>query len=173
MWKLTKYNWPLLLECLWYLHKWDKVIRKQAYASWKHNLDSAHANKTTTDLSATSLSPQQLHTFSKHIDVIVRHYPKELNCMRRSLALKSIIERRSGKCKLHIGVKLELTEPSTVSSENAQTKKNENKPKTPTMAAHAWITVNTFIVNDTPEKIAEYQEITRNNTLFSNANINK
>jgi hypothetical protein len=154
MWKITRYNWPLLIECLWYLQKWDKVISKKPYAQWKHHLNSQQTN-------GTNLPEQKLQQISKHINVLVRHYPKEFNCMRRSLALKSIIERRCGACKMHIGVKFE--EANEVSPAYSQT---------PKVAAHAWISVNNTIINDTPEKIAENKEITRDNTLFSNASIN-
>jgi hypothetical protein len=158
--KITKYNYVLLLESLWYLLKWDKIIRKQAYASWKKNLDSAKASPATNKIGFNDQPDinHYLQKISAHINVIVRHSPRELNCMRRCLALKSMIERRHGHCKMHIGVKLE-----TQTSDSPET---QTPPK---IAAHAWITLNQTIINDTPDKIAEYKEITSNSKLFESA----
>lgn len=151
MYNLTKYNYPLLLESLCTLKKWHKTINTQPYTQWKKHLDSTH-NKHPKPI-----SQQELTKLTAHINAIVRNYPTEFNCMRRSLALKSMIEKRQGQCKLHIGVKFESTKQSTTTM--------------PTVAAHAWISVNNTLINDTPQKIAEYKEITHDNMLFSTAKI--
>lgn len=158
--KVGKYNWPLLFECLWYLRKWDAVIQKQPYESWKKHLDSK-VIMPSFQHSRTSLcllNRDYLQKISSHVNVIVRHYPSELNCMRRSLAIKSMIERRHGQCKMHIGVKMETP-----------LKVDDHSSTLPVVAAHAWITVNQVLINDTQEKVSQYHEITNDNIMFASS----
>ncbi|MFC4700829.1 lasso peptide biosynthesis B2 protein [Glaciecola siphonariae] len=140
-----KYNYLILLESLWYLRKWDRIIGGKAFEQWQEYLDASSKNAY-----ATNLSSAQMQKLRKHIDAIVRKYPKELNCMRRCLALKSMIERRGGHCTLHIGVKFTGTEAKA----------------SKTLAAHAWLSAQGTLINDTPSQISQYQEITHNNALF-------
>jgi hypothetical protein len=74
-----------------------------------------------------------------------------MNCMRRRLALKAMIEKRQGLCQFHIGVKIDA--------------KGQ-------VSAHSWISANEQLINDSVDKINQYKEIRHNNALFAKATIN-
>lgn len=146
---LTNGYKPLLLaETLWYLLKWDRTINKQPFSKWQHHLNTApFVGNSLTGQHKQHLSDLQLQSLRKHIDMIVRRSPKPFNCMRRCLTLKSMIEKRGGHCRLHIGVKI-------------------SREKNNMLAAHAWVSANDKVVNDTRDIIEQYQEITHDNALF-------
>ena len=156
MWKVWQYKPWLLLQAYRQLSKWDRIIRQQSYAQWKHHLASKHAaitpeqSESNTAAKQEALSHNQLLYINKHILAVARHHPRPMNCLRRCLALKAIIEQGGGECQLHIGVKIET---------NGQ------------VAAHSWISANGRLVNDSPEEIGQYKEITHNNALFAKARL--
>ena len=140
----------LLIEAFWYLLKWDRIINKRAFKDWQQHLNIA----TTPAKTEKSLSLSDIQNLRKAIDAIVRRSPRPLNCMRRCLALKTMIERRGEQCQLHIGVKFEH------SGSDAQSKQ---------LKAHAWITSKGTVINDNAESLSQYQEITHHNVLFTQA----
>lgn len=164
--KIRGYRMTLLAEAMWYLLKWDRAISKQAFHRWQHHLNSAPlitSDTTTkatpsqlTELTEQKLTYTTLQDIQKHIDLIVRRSPKAFNCMRRCLALKSMIERRGAQCRLHIGIKLSRTQ-------NTQSQSSADN----TLAAHAWISANEKLINDSHDVISQYQEITHESALFS------
>jgi hypothetical protein len=144
----------LITESFWYLHRWDKTIRQKPFQQWQKHLNSASFDATEQ----ANLSTSDIQLMRKAIDSVVRRSSRELNCMRRCLALKSMIERRKGQCTLHIGVKIQKPEAEAAERGAQQS-----------LFAHAWLSVNGVIINDTPESTSEYQEITHSNALFAQA----
>lgn len=134
------------------LRKWHKRINNQAFDTWAHALNSSEAANPTNCTNAPSPHINYIRTMRKHIDAVVRNYPTEFNCMRRCLALKGMIERRGGACTMHIGV-------------NMQANVSTNEPATK-LAAHAWLSINGELINDSAERVSEYTEITHSNALF-------
>ena len=154
MWNLRAYQARLLIESLRALRHWDKTIQQQAFEQWRHALNSSEAGTGLDAASSHNQAPlavsiEHIQTLRRHIDAIVRNYPRHFNCMRRCLALKSMIEKRGGACTLHIGVKIRQTD--------------KHSP----LAAHAWLSINQHLINDSPEKVAEYQEITHADVMFA------
>lgn len=144
MWKFWHYQPFILFNAYKQLSKWDKIINQSDYQDWKQYLASSQQTKPTL------LTHQQLLYLNKHIMAVVRHHKKPMNCLRRCLALKALIEQCGGVCDLHIGVKIE---------------------KTGQVAAHSWISANGKLVNDSEPEISQYKEITHNNALFAKAHI--
>ncbi|WP_395341881.1 lasso peptide biosynthesis B2 protein [Ningiella sp. W23] len=132
----TRYNPLMLLEAMRDLHRWDRVLSEESYESYKHALKNP--SEDTKQSKHTLATIRELH---RHLDAVVRHHNKDMNCMRRCLALKSMIERRGEQCKLHIGVKMDASKPSP-------------------LAAHSWITYKGVLINDSADEIAQYKEIT-------------
>lgn len=144
------FKYLLLIEALWYLLKWDRIINKRAFSEWQQhlNVDVVPANKQA------NLSLSDIQKMRKAIDAIVRRSPRPLNCLRRCLALKTMIERRGEQCQLHIGVKFEHV---------------DSEPQSKQLKAHAWITSKATVINDNAESLSQYQEITHHNALFTQA----
>ena len=118
---------------------WDLRIRYQHFAKWKRHLGKYPlADSSQPDI-------EQAKKLNAHIECIVRHAPLELNCMRRCLALKTMLARRQMNTTLHIGVKFESQQE---------------------LAAHAWISANKQLLNDTQQNVAQYREITKNHEKF-------
>lgn len=149
MYNLAAYRPLLLIETLIALHKWHKIIGKQPYEQWREQVfDTQH---TTASHTYASNDIEQANIIRKHIDAIVRNYPIEFNCMRRCMALKSMLAKRTIHSQMHIGVKLD---------------KQKGSGK---LDAHSWITVNDVLINDSQERISEYTEITNQNALLTQA----
>lgn len=130
----------MVAKAYWQLSKWDRIIRRKPYESWKQYLASPknvehHSN----------LSPVILSMLTKHVSAVARTHSSDMNCMRRCLALKTLIEQRQGLCQFHIGVKIDHNG---------------------LMQAHSWLSANGVLVNDSIEEVSRYKEITHNNTLF-------
>lgn len=85
----------------------------------------------------------------KHInsvfDIAVRHNYKSMNCLRRCLALKAVLNRNTQPSELHIGVRMD-------SNKNVQ--------------AHSWLTSKDTLINDNQNNIDTYQEIADAETIF-------
>jgi hypothetical protein len=72
MWKFWQYQPLILLEAYQELNKWDKVIKQQDYANWKHHLaspsqvsaDTASAQIASADVASPSqCNPSQCNKY--------------------------------------------------------------------------------------------------------------
>lgn len=171
-WKIFQYKPLLLFEAWRLLNKWDYIISKQDFADWKHHLTSQDDLNQTPDKAAELTGFSQADAVNSvgnvnnlvgpdksifialhvHIQVIVRHHYKHMNCLRRCLALKEMIERRHGNCRLHIGVRFD---------------------ETGKVAAHSWLSANGQLLNDSQQEITKYKEITSDNALFASRHLSK
>lgn len=151
MWNISAYQPLLLVETLLALRKWHKIINTQPYQQWRHSLASQNVNQDQSQEQNQQLN-QELATaqkIRKHIDAIVRNYPTKFNCMRRCLALKSMLEKRHIACTMHIGIKID---------------KQSNKGG---LDAHSWVSMHGVLINDSDDRIAEYSEITQSHKMFA------
>ena len=157
--KVRHYRLLVILEASFYLHKYHFLIAYKDYTDWMHHLVNIdfvsqdlvrqtrvrHKSIAPQKNARSSMTPEAAKLLNSHLQAVVRHSPVELNCLRRCLALKAMIERREGNCKLHIGVKI------------------NGKGK---LLAHSWLSVDDALVNDSVANVNEYREITHTNSLF-------
>ena len=137
--KIRGYRITILCEALLTLLKWDMTIRHRGFSRWKRHLNDYPLKK------AAKLDEDGAKRLNAHIECIVRNFPTELNCMRRSLALKTMLARRHINTELHIGVKFD----------------EQNQ-----LSAHAWLSLDNALLNDSHENIDQYTEITENREKF-------
>ena len=137
--KIRGYRITILCEALLTLLKWDMTIRHRRFSRWKRHLNDYPLKK------AAKLDENGAKRLNAHIECIVRNFPTELNCMRRSLALKTMLARRHINTELRIGVKFD---------EHNQ------------LSAHAWLSMDNALLNDSHENIEQYTEITENREKF-------
>ncbi|MFC3093318.1 lasso peptide biosynthesis B2 protein [Alteromonas sediminis] len=127
------YRLSLLLQVLYQLIKWDITLRFSAYSAWKPALTSPSGTVSSNAHLATA------QYVAKHLALVVRKSPYPFNCMRRTLALKTLLNQQGIAPTLHIGVKFD-----------------DNKQ----LAAHAWLSLVGECLNDTADNVAQYSEIT-------------
>jgi hypothetical protein len=109
----------------------DMVIRLRSFRHWRHWLKS-EAGTLVPGASA------RLFPCVRAVDRAARYHPLPINCLRRSLALQRMLQRRKLPSHLHIGVR-----------------KGKNG-----LEAHAWLSSGGRILNDTPDVVERYAELT-------------
>lgn len=133
--KLSTLNlrqWVIVLNCWCVFFKWHLFIRFVDYNKWKHKLYASKPNRAAN----TNLS--QLKEIIQLSELVARHHLTHMNCLRRCLTQKQLLDKACFSCQLHIGVMIE-----------------SGKVK-----AHAWLTHNEHLINDTQSEIEKYSELT-------------
>lgn len=145
--KARNYRIWYLIEAYLLLSKYHFLITRKGYSYWRHHLNSKqNFNKPTITIQTVTIALSK--NLNRHILAIVRHSRSDMNCLRRCLTLKTMIERRHGTCTLHIGVK--ITDEGN-------------------LFAHSWVTVEGELVNDSIETVSEYTTIMYSTFFHSRA----
>jgi hypothetical protein len=132
----------IALRCWFSFVYWHMVIAYLPYRFWKQSI-SAKA-KNITDISIT-----EIRNLIRITESVGRHHFVKVNCLRRCMVQKSVLQRRGIDCTLVFGVK-----------------KTQN-----TFAAHCWLTHQNQIINDSQDTTSEYVALEKADT--NNANILK
>jgi len=132
----------LLLSEMWLIFlKWDLLVSFFNYRYWQLTFDRNHIiNEKDTHL------PQVLNII-RLSEKVGRHHLRKMNCLRRCLSQKQLLTKRHYPCELHIGVKL----------------------ADGSLKAHAWLSYNTMLINDSTGVVSQYTELetSANNKIFS------
>ncbi|MFT5924949.1 MAG: hypothetical protein ACI9LE_001954 [Paraglaciecola sp.] len=130
----------MLLSEMWLVFlKWDLLVSFFNYRHWqltfdKHNILSENKSGLPQVLDIIRLSEK-----------VGRHHLRKMNCLRRCLCQKQLLEKRHYLCELHIGVK--IVDGS--------------------LNAHAWLSHNKVLINDSEEIIQQYTALEKS----ANSNI--
>ena len=122
----------------WFIYlKWDVLISLFNYKKWQKHL----IKQQLTIESIDKIQPEfvSILTLIKINETAGRNHIRKMNCLRRCLCQKEMLNNRSIHSKLHIGVKFV----------NGK------------LAAHSWLTHNNQLINDSKEVISTYTELTK------------
>jgi len=143
--RLKGYRLTLLIKACYQLIKWDFMLRFRPYAHWKAALHTSPQHTPPLHISTLKIDNKTdlptAHTVARHVACVVRKSPLPFNCMRRTLALKSLLAQQGIYPTVHIGVKFNVQKQLT---------------------AHAWLSFAGECLNDTADNVAQYSEITDN-----------
>ncbi|HPQ25057.1 MAG TPA: lasso peptide biosynthesis B2 protein [Gammaproteobacteria bacterium] len=122
-----------VLAQAWLLFAWvDLNIRYRPYARWRHWLGD---ERRQTGPAVTDDARSRVVQLA---EIAARHHWAPMNCLRRSLVQKRLLAGRGVAAALHIGVRVA---PSGA------------------VEAHAWLSADGHLLNDTAEHIAGYQAL--------------
>ncbi len=118
-----------MLAEAWLTLTWvDFVVSFLPYRWWKSWL----VNQPEADTNQTAPFEQLVWS----VNAAANHHLRKPTCLRRSLSLKQMLQRRRISADLHIGIR----------KSGAQ------------ISAHAWIELAGIIVNDSPDITAHYSQ---------------
>jgi len=122
-----------MLTEAWLTLSWiDFTVSFLPYSRWKSWL-LIQPDVKTDQAAATSLSFKQL-VWS--VNAAASHHPRKPTCLRRSLTLKHMLQRRHIPTDLRIGIR-----------------KNSSQ-----IDAHAWIEHAGIVINDSPDIATSYSQ---------------
>jgi hypothetical protein len=130
----------LVCRLWWSFIYWHLVIKYLPFRFWKQH--TINVSNQSTDISLAEI--RQLIKLSESVG---RHHFIKVNCLRRSMAQKSLLERLGVGVRLIIGVKKDQQ----------------------AFAAHCWLTYQNQIINDSQDNTSEYIALEKADA--SNANI--
>jgi hypothetical protein len=147
LFSLSINEYRILLKS-WLLYaKWDWRVSKQDYKKWQKHiisqplspLNETHQSANISNVSNTSdtASMNKILILIQLNEMAGRNHYKHMNCLRRCLSQKELLNSFNIETKLHLGVKFV-----------------EGK-----LAAHSWLSSNNQIINDSAEVISTYQEL--------------
>ena len=122
----------LFVEAWLLLARIDLTIRLRPYRRWRHWLKEE-------ELGSDSPPLQRIPPLVTAVERAARHHYAPMNCLRRSVALQHLLLRRGIGSRLHLGVRR--------GSEGLE--------------AHAWLSSNGRILNDTPDAGTRYAELAK------------
>ena len=142
----TLSNFPFtqifLLSEIWLVFlKWDLLVSFFNYKYWQITIDKSNIiNQNDTQL------PQVLDII-RLSEKVGRHHIRNMNCLRRCLCQKQLLEKRQFSCELHIGVKM----------------------ADGSLKAHSWLSYHNVLINDSTEVVSQYTELeaSSNSKIFS------
>jgi hypothetical protein len=131
----------LLLSEMWLVFlKWDLLVSFFHYRHWQLRFDKNILSENKSCL------PQVLDII-RLSEKVGRHHLRKMNCLRRCLCQKQLLEKRHYPCELHIGVKM----------------------ADGNLKAHSWLSYNEVLINDSEEIIQQYTALEKsaNNDILS------
>ena len=136
----------ILVEAWFIFLKWDLLISFTQYKYWRSELNGLN-DSASQSLSLESSLPAPLpleKPLLKEITALIklsetagRFHVRKMNCLRRCLTQQKMLVKRGYKTQMHIGVRFE-----------------EQKLK-----AHAWLTLQGKVINDTDDVSTRYSEL--------------
>ena len=132
----------LLVEAWVVFLKWDLLISFTQYEKWRNkihclsNLRKPSLNDAEKSAN-TAITPEQITLIIRLSEISGRFHFRKMNCLRRCVSQQEILVKRSIDTRMHIGIRIE-----------------EEKVK-----AHAWLTLNGRVINDSEEVISLYSEL--------------
>jgi hypothetical protein len=132
----------LLLSEMWLVFlKWDLLVSFFHYRHWQLRFDKNHI------FSENKLGLPQVLDIIRLSEKVGRHHIRKMNCLRRCLCQKQLLEKRHYPCELHIGVKI----------------------ADGSLKAHSWLSYNEVLINDSEEIIQQYTALEKsvNNNILT------
>jgi hypothetical protein len=143
LFSLSKTELSILLEAWVVFLKWDWLISFTQYSNWQGeiaNLTSEN-DAVAPENKADEASLSQLTLVIKLSEKVAKHHIRKMNCLRRCLTQKQMLQKRGYPTRMHIGVAID----------------NE------TLKAHAWLTYQGKIINDSDDVTTRYGELKAKN----------
>lgn len=138
--KLTKFTFKelkLLSEAWFIFLKWDYVISFRSHAHWRKKVSYFVTEPSSYNPALTSSVQAQIDHIIVLSEIAGRHHLRHMNCLRRCLTQKQLLQKRKFNSKLHLGVKFEGSQ----------------------LKAHAWLTFQGKVINDTDDIVKSYSEL--------------
>lgn len=131
-WKLLRFS-EAWLNFVWV----DFRISATPYTSWKNYFIAPP--KSAFRLSAARKAPgiQQVREIIRSCESAKNYHWRNMNCLRRCFVEQQMLQRRNISSQLHIGVKIQQGQ----------------------LAAHAWLSYQGEIINDSQAVVADYAEL--------------
>ena len=126
-------EWLVFLEAWCLFLKWDGIISLLDYQKWHQAI--SRPPKTIRPVSASVLA-----NIIRLSEMAGRNHLRKMNCLRRCLCQKQLLNRRGVGCQIHFGVALQ----------------SNGKVK-----AHAWLSHQGEIINDSQAVVQLYSELTQ------------
>lgn len=130
--RLSMADTRLLLLAWWYFARVDLVIRTRPFAYWRGWLDE------TTDVPRDLDESLPIARVIKLSEWAARHHWAPMNCLRRCFVQRRLLARQGTVAQLRLGVRM-------VDDGRLQ--------------AHAWLTLDDQLLNDSTAVIETYQEL--------------
>lgn len=140
LFSLSKTELSILLEAWWVFLKWDWLISFTQYSNWQNeiaNLSGTNNSIIPDNNQEDKTSLAQVALVIKLSEKVARHHLRKMNCLRRCLTQKQMLKKRGYTTRMHIGVAI-----------------NNEKLK-----AHAWLTYQGKLINDSQTIVAGYNEL--------------
>lgn len=143
LFSLTKSELSILLEAWLVFLKWDWLISFTQYGNWQAEIAnlSEIKNSAINNKERDETSLAQVAQVVKLSEKIARHHLRKMNCLRRCLTQKQMLQKRGYTTQMHIGVAID----------------NEK------LKAHAWLTYQGKVINDTDDVTTRYNELKAKN----------
>jgi hypothetical protein len=125
----------ILLEAWFIFLKWDFLISFMKYNTWRNQLTKLNVQEESTTISIFIF--EQVKQIIELSEIAGRFHFRKMNCLRRCIVQQKLLEKRGVKARMHIGVRFKDT----------------------TLIAHAWLTLQGKIINDSADVSSRYSEL--------------
>lgn len=131
----------ILLEAWFVFVKWDLLISFTKYETWRNEIIlSPNLDTATSSINDATLA-NQIKQIIKLSETAARFQIRKMNCLRRCLSQQQMLKKRGFSAKMHIGVRFEEEQ----------------------LLAHAWLTIQGKVINDSDDVSTRYSELKVNN----------
>ena len=131
----------VLLEAWFVFVKWDLLISFTKYETWRNEIIlSPNLDNATSSINDATLA-NQIKLIIKLSETAARFQIRKMNCLRRCLSQQQMLKKRGFSAKMHIGVRFEEEQ----------------------LLAHAWLTIQGKVINDSDDVSTRYSELKVNN----------
>lgn len=142
--KLFKYSlkelW-VLFEAWFIFVKWDLLISFTKYETWRNEIIlSPNLDNASSSINDATLA-NQIKLIIQLSETAARFQIRNMNCLRRCLSQQQMLKKRGFSAKMHIGVRFEEEQ----------------------LLAHAWLTLQGKVINDSEDVTDRYSELKVNN----------
>ena len=131
-----KEQW-LLVNAWFVFLKWDFLIAYVNFERWREKLNLSVGNSNQCSTVKNDINLKAVKLIISISEVAGRNHIRKMNCLRRCLTQKQLLNNRGYETEMHIGVT--LTEGN--------------------LSAHIWLTYNNNIINDSEDVVERYKEL--------------
>ena len=127
----------VLLEAWFIFVKWDLLISFTKYETWRNEITlSPNLDNASSSINDATLA-NQIKQIIKLSETAARFHIRKTNCLRRCLSQQQMLKKRGFAAQMHIGVRFEEEQ----------------------LLAHAWLTLQGKVINDSEDVIDRYSEL--------------
>lgn len=129
LWLLT-YAWLVFL-------KWDLLISFIDFKKWRAQISHLALENNNNTLTTNTANLTEIKLIINISEIAGRRHIKKMNCLRRCLTQKQLLNRRGYQCNLHLGVTIEQGN----------------------LKAHSWLSFQGLVINDSEDVSTRYSEL--------------